>query len=237
MNKYIILVLLISATFVVESCNKDEMIAPEPKFEMFILDSLSNEVMITDQVPMGQDVYFRNTGNGNAYVIWFGERLLSRGFGSYELTQDALNQLVSLKEITSTAADALASIVGVRYVSDRDFKKALGKQLSADELKIFESNILNACVIPLKDINGKDSVLFRYNYSYDDFLNANEKGYYNVSGLSLDKNADNDFAAQYKFSAPGKRNVTFQAVGIGDFGSSTEISTISKEIEVINITE
>lgn len=231
MNKYSILIVL-SATFIINSCKKDEMIIPEPEFEIFIKDSLDNEI-ITDQVVIDQEVYFRNKGNGNAFVIWVGERLLSRGFGSYKLTQDALNQLKNSNEITASIADAISPLVGIEFDSDRDFKKELENVIPEEELKIYESNIMNAAVIPLTTANGKDSVLFRYNYSYDDFLNANEKGYYNVSGLSLDINLENEYVAQYKYSSPGKRNVTFQAVGIGDFGKETEIETVTKTINVL----
>ncbi len=232
MNKYIILIVL-SVTYIINSCKKDEMITPDPKFEIYVKDSLDNEIVIDDEVLLGQEVYFRNLGNGNAYVVWVGERLLSRGFGSYELTQDAFNQLKSLNELTDSIADAISPLVGKKFSSDRDFKKELEKVIPDDKLKIFENNILNASVIPLKDIYGEDSVLFRYNYSYDDFLNANEKGYYNVSGLGLDKNADDEYVAQYKYSSPGKRDVTFQAVGIGDFGIETKVKTLTKTLNVL----
>lgn len=231
MNKYIFLIVI--ATSVLTGCYKDEMITPEPDFEIFIIDSLGKEVIINDQVSLGVDVFFRNKGEGNAYVIWVGERLLSRGFGSYELTPDALSQLQSSNEITASIADAINPLVGIEFDSDRNFKKELGKLISSDELKTFESNILNAAVIPLKDFNGNDSVLFRYNYSYDDFLQANEKGYYNVSGISLDQNTDNEYVAQYKYSSPGKRNVTFQAVGIGNFGEDTKKEIITKTLNVV----
>ena len=127
----------------------------------------------------------------------------------------------------------LKILIDKEYKNERELKKDLNSLLGEDKTAIYDRNIFNASYIPSKDIFGNDSVAFKYNYDYNDYLIANQKGIYNVSGISLIQNKDNEYMAQFKYSWPGKRIVTFQAVGIGDFGNSVEIKTITKEIRVV----
>jgi hypothetical protein len=231
MNKYILLV-VIASVVILNSCYTDEMILPEPDFEIFTIDKNKNEVMVENTVYIGETVYFRNKGIGNAFVIWPGERALSKGYG-FKLTNEAVFELTNSNELPKNYADAISDLVGISFASDRDFKKELQKQIPDDDLKIFENNIYNSSFVPFKDINENDSVLFKYNYSHNDFVDANDKGYYNVSGLPLIKDADNNYVTQYKYTMPGKRTVTFQSVGIGNFGKNTKTETITKTFEVV----
>lgn len=230
MNKHIVLV-VIFLSFLFIKCTKDEMTEPTPDFEMFVVNDQDEEVIV-ESVEVGQTVYFRNIGKGDAYVVWYGEKNVKNDF-AIKITNQIIENLQENEEISQEVADLLKILIDKEYKNERELKKDLNSLLGEDKTAIYDRNIFNASYIPSKDIFGNDSVAFKYNYDYNDYLIANQKGIYNVSGISLIQNKDNEYMAQFKYSWPGKRIVTFQAVGIGDFGNSVEIKTITKEIRVV----
>ena len=116
------------------------------------------------------------------------------------------------------------TIKDVLYSTDKKFYGFLGLAIGQYNVDKWGPNFLNASFIPKKDVNGKDSIQFTVNNNYDDYLHANEKGYYNVAGVPLIISSNNKYSVGYFYKTAGIHNARYTTISIWDFGKSQTVA-------------
>ncbi len=223
-------VILPFIVFGLSGCYQDEMINPVAEFEMYYL-SEGKEVEVTTEINIANRLYVRNLGEGGYYVFWPGDRIVKTKGLQFMMTDASVAQLKGEGVPESVIQNSLV-IKDKLYTTDKRFYGFLGLAIGDEDLAKWGVNFMNASYIALKDKSGKDSVQFTINNNYDDFIHANEKGYYNVQGVPLRIESNNQYSIDYFFRTAGIHKVNYTATGVGDFGKDLETVMVTSSLSV-----
>lgn len=224
-NKGAFLMLTFVAT-IFTSCYNDDMIQPTTEFEMYYLDSIGEKVIVNDTLNMSNLLFVNNLGEGGNYVFWPGDRIVNTKGLTFKMTDTSISDLQKSGVPDSVIQKAM-SIKDMLYSTDKKFYGFLGIAIGQKNVENWGVNFMNASFIPKKDVNGKDSIQFTVNNNYDDYLHANEKGYYNVVGVPLSIASTNQYSVGYLYKTGGIHQATYTSIGIGDFGKTQTVVTKS----------
>ena len=183
-TRYIWLALCLPMAF--SACKKDEIADVVASFRIESKDKEGNLIQNNDVLYVNKDITFINTGQGDAFVVWPGERAVTYKNYSYLYTSESEGKLTE-QAIPQDVIETISPLLGLQVLSFKNFYTEMGKLLTAPNLTKYEGNIMMSALFPFKDVNGKDSIRFSINNCYDDYLQANNKGFYGITGVALSK--------------------------------------------------
>jgi hypothetical protein len=231
-SKYIKILLCTLITLVmVASCYKDKATGPVASFKVYKYDENRNLVE-ADSIFTEDRILFVNTGEADHYVVWPAEKRM--GFsGNFNFTAESFNKMEQ-SLVPDTIIKALRFLEGKSYNRESLLSRAILEAIggSLDVFYTYEYQIKSSAIEPPKDRNGNDSIRFSYNHDYLDFINASERGYYNVTGWPLTMDVNRNYSREYIYRLPGKFKVIMVSTGVADFGASLTTDTTSIQLTV-----
>ncbi len=229
MKKIVLFIALVSG-FLLTGCYKDTAEKPDASFEVYVLDSLDNEIYM-DTVKVGQEVYYRSTGTGEYFVAWPGEKRINLSGYSYTFTQEGLEGLAN-QFVPDSVIDSLQTLVGKTFDSDSKASNFIFRAIgggSNDDI-IWDTYFTYEYQIKVSAVTlNPDSTYFKYNHNYEDFKARFDNGFYNINGIAIEYGKKQ---TKYIYKLPGIYKVYFVARGIEEFGASALEDFKMKEIVV-----
>lgn len=218
-------------SLVLTSCYEDKGTDPVARFEVYKLDADQN-LVIPDSIFIEERVVFTNTGEGDHFVIWPAEKRMTFS-GSFNFTAQSFN-LMAQSLVPDNIIEALRFLEGKSYTRESLLSRAILNAIGGDYdlFYTYEYQIKSSAIESPKNIEGNDSIRFTYNHDYLDYINASEKGYYNITGWPLTEGANGQYSREYIYRLPGKYRVIMLTTGVADFGANTFTDTTSVELIV-----
>jgi hypothetical protein len=218
-------------TLILSSCYKDKGSDPVANFEVYKLDAEKN-LVVPDSIFIEDRVVFVNTGQGDHFVVWPGEKRM--GFsGSFSFTAESFD-LMAKNLVPENIIEAVKFLEGQTYTRESILSRAILDAIGGDWdlFYTYEYQIKSTGITPPKNVDGNDSIRFTYNHDYLDYLQANEKGYYNITGWPLTEDAERNYSREYIYRLPGRYRVILLSTGVADFGATLTTDTVSVELLV-----
>jgi hypothetical protein len=218
-------------TFLLSSCYKDKGTNPVAGFEVYKLDAEKN-LVVPDSIFIEDRIVFVNTGQGDHFVVWPDEKRMAFS-GSFSFTSESFD-LMAQNLVPENIIDAVKFLEGQTYTRESLLSRAILDAIGGDWdlYYTYEYQIKSTGITPPKNVDGNDSIRFTYNHDYLDYLQANEKGYYNITGWPLTEDADRNYSREYIYRLPGRYRVILLSTGVADFGATLTTDTISVELLV-----
>lgn len=213
------------------SCYKDTAIDPVARFEIYKQDANQN-LVLPDSIFIEDRVVFVNTGEGEHFVIWPGEKRMAFS-GSFSFTAESFDKMAQ-SLVPDDIIEKLSFLEGKTYTRESLLSRAISDAIGGnlDLFYTYEYQIKSSGIEPPKNLEGNDSIRFTYNHDYLDFIHASEKGFYNVTGWPLTQGANNRYSREYIYRLPGRYKVILLTTGVADFGATTYTDTTSVEVVV-----
>lgn len=231
------------ALAIVTGCYRDEALRPASDITVFYLDTAGVErefdFSYMDSVDYRSTLVFRSDATADDVVIWTGDRVVDFSEAALLFRPDSYNQMLDFG-VPAEVVEGLRSLEGQEFSRERDLVRAIRRDDLFD-IRLYLDNkdaVREAIFIPVSGnaADGTDSIAFQVNHSYSDFLVAEERGFYNVTGAVMRPLPDGDFRYEYgRYPRPGTFTVTASAVGIGDFGRETLAEVDSIQIRLFKL--
>jgi hypothetical protein len=226
-----IFICIASIMLLISSCYRDNATMPKAKFEVYKYD-VNRNIIVPDSIFIEDRVLFVNTGTGDHFVIWPAEKRMAFS-GSFVFTAESFGKMAQ-SLVPDSIIEALRFLEGQTYTNESRLSRAILDAIGGDYdlFYTYEYQIKSSAIDPPKNVAGNDSIRFTYNHDYLDFIHAEQKGYYNVTGWPLLMDAEKQYSREFIYRLPGRYRVLMLSTGVADFGATTYTDTISVELIV-----
>lgn len=221
------------------SCYKDEAVTPEVEIQFFYLDENNQEVefygQFSDSIPYTSNIIFKAIGQADKAVLWSGDRRVSVQGAEFEFTAEAYEEMLD-SGVPPDIVEALRVLEGEYFPTEKQLRRKVFGLRLVDRL-VFEEwagLILEPVFKPLTGADGRDSFEFIFNHSYEDFLVAEESGFYNVTGIEMTKNFNVFRYEKNGFPKPGTFSINVLATSVGQAGTELKTEVFTRKLELVN---
>ncbi|MEM1118827.1 MAG: hypothetical protein AAGJ18_00175 [Bacteroidota bacterium] len=231
-------ILVILSCLILAACYEEKAIEPEVSIQFFYLDENKQEVefsgKFSDSVPYTSNIIFRAVGLADKAVLWSGDRRVSVKGAEFEFTPEAYDVMLD-SGVPTDIVESLRSLEGEYFPTEKQLRRKVFGLKLVDRL-VFEEwagLILEPVFKPLAGADGRDSFQFIFNHSYEDFLVAEERGYYNVSGIEMSKRFNTFTYEKNGFPKPGTFSINVLATSVGAAGKETVSTVATRQLELV----
>ncbi len=232
------------AALTAPGCYEDEALTPRASLQVFYLDSAGVEqpfdLTYADSVDFRSTLVFRSDAEADDVVIWTGDRVVDFGDAELLFRDDSYAQMLDFG-VPVNVVDGLRALSGQRFTRERDLSRAIRRDRLFD-IQLYLDNqdaIREAIYVPVTGnaADGSDSIAFVVNHAYEDYLTAQERGYYGVSGVVMRLLPEGaGYRYEYnRYPRPGTFTVTAVATGVGDFGRETRQDLVATDIRLFKL--